>query len=503
VPDDFEVSTTGLPLYRYDDWRALVVQRWQAAYGPDADTRPETPDGLIVDTLTLFLTLLGEAAQGVYAGSFFRTAAAPQLDLILDFFGRTRLAATSTTVDAIWYGDATTVVWSGVGAAPVATVSSAGPSDGDRYEVTAAGTIPAVTDDGAVVVARVIVGQSGDDYAIDIGGTESVITAATSDVQAIADQLVAALTADFPTLTFTAPGLDAEGGRALIVIQGKGTEDVTEGPSTSQGGVIDVFPAIVLAMSAEETGPQQVLAGTLTGLAQAISGVTGVTTIADGSLGRDVETDAAFRERHLDTINIGGAGTPQRIRAAILDALPSPLTDYVRVDENLSPFTVLGRPAHSFEVTWIGTATAQQVAEVVLDQKPAGIRAWGDTEVAVLDDAGEEQRIGVSEGEELYLHLDIEVTEGEGFPTTGDPAATIQEAVVTALEARLGLGSDLYRVAVVAAVVGAVDGVAAVTVETDTTPAPGDVPGFSAADVTVATNQILRVDSTRVTVTLV
>lgn len=501
MPDDFEVSTSGLPLYRYDDWRALIVQRWQAAYGPDADTRPETPDGLIIDTLTLLMTLLGEAAQGVYAGSFFRTAAAPQLDLILDFFGRTRLAALPTTVDALWYGDATTVVWSGAGAAPVATVDSAGPSDGDRYAVTEAGTIPDPDDDGAAFAYEVSVATDGDTYGVEIGGIESNVVASGEDPQTIVEALAAEVESTWPAFTVTTgPGAS---GRWVMLVEGKAAEVVTVSPSVDQPGNQTVYGAIRLAMAAEETGAQQVLAGTLIGLASPPSGVAGVLNPEDGSLGRAIESDAAFRVRHIDTINVGGRGTPQRIRAAILDELPSPLTEYVRVDENLSPFTVLGIPAHSFEVTWIGTATAQQVAEVVLDQKPAGIRAWGDTEVAVLDDAGELQRIGVSEGVELYLHLDIEVTAGEGFPSTGDPEATIAEAVVTALEARLGLGSDLYLVAVVAAVVGALDGVAAVTVETGTTPAPEDVPIMSAADVVVATNQILRVDSTRVTVTLV
>ena len=505
MPDDFEVGPTGLPLYRYQDWRDLVVARWQAAYGPDADTRPETPDGLIVDTLTLLMTLMGEAAQGVYAGSFFRTAASVQLDLLLDMFGRTRLAATSTTVTALWWGGGGAVVWSGAGAAPVATVVSTGPTGDDRYAVTEAGTIPDEVDDGAVIVLQVLAVTEASDYSINVDAVEqaTITTAGALDtVATLATTWAAAIEADQPTWTATYVGLGADG-QALIVIEGKGTELIEPGDTISDASEIAIRPAISLAMEAEETGPQQCLAGTLLGLASAPAGVQGVFNVADGSLGRDVESDAAFRERHIDQINVGGRGTPQRIRAAVLAELPAPLVDYCRVDENVQGVTIEGRPPHSFEVTWVGTATAQQVGEVVFAQKPAGIRAWGDTEVTVEDELGELHRVSVSEGEELYLHLDITVTEGEGFPSTGDPEDAITEAVVTALEAALGLGTNLYRVAVVAAVVGALEGVADVVVETDTTPAPGDVPTFTASDVTVATNQILRVDSTRVTVTLV
>lgn len=507
MPDDFEVGPIGLPLYRYQDWRDLVVERWRAAYGPDADTRPETPDGLIVDTLALLCTLLGEAAQGVYAGSFFRTAASVQLDLILDMFGRLRLTAEPTTVSAVWYGDEAAVVWSGAGSAPVATVSSAGPSDGDRYVLTEAGTLPTI-EDGTELVIRLSGASDGDDYSLDIDGIEqSTITTAgpTDTIATLATTWAAAIEADEPTWTATYAGLDASGERGIIVIQGK-PEAITVEPGSSATGSADfeLFPALTLALEAEETGPQQCLAGTLVGLASAPAGVEGTINLADGSLGRDVETDADFRARHIDQINVGGRGTPQRIRAFILSELPDPLVEYCRVDENVDSVPDSdGRPPHSFETTWIGTATAAQVAAAVFEQKPAGIRAYGDTIVEVEDEVGDIHEVGVSPGTELYLHLDITVTEGEGFPDTGDAADAITEAVVTYLEPRLGLGSDLYRVAVVAAVVGALEGVAGVVVETDATAAALDAPSFSAADITVASNEILRVDSTRVTVTLV
>lgn len=501
MPDPFEVGPTGLPLWRFADWRALVVERWQAAYGSDADTRSETPDGLVIDMLALLLSLAGEAAQGVYAGSFFRTAAAPQLDLILDMFGRIRLAALPTTVTALWYGTVSTVVWNGVGDAPVASVDSAGQSDGDRYVLTEAGTVSDHDDDGALVVFQILTGVMSDDYGIEFDAVESVITAATADPEAIAVQLAAEIETDHPTFTATAYGDGLTG--ALIVIEGKAAEAVAVGNSTTVPANVALWGGVELAMEAEETGPQQVLAETLTTVA--LGPALGVVNLADGVPGRDVESDGALRARHIDQINVGGKGTPQRIRAAVLSELPDPLAEYVRVDENTSSVTDSeGRPPHSFEVTWIGTATAQQVAQVVFDQRPAGIQAYGDTVVQIEDELGDFHEIGVTAGTELFLHLDIDVTAGEGFPTTGDIEDAIAEAVVTDLEARLGMGSDLYLVAVITAVVNSVPGVAAVAVETGTTPGELDpTPPLSAADVVVAPTEILRVDSTRITVTII
>jgi hypothetical protein len=503
VPDDFEVGPTGLPLYRYSDWRALIVQRWQAAYGPDADTRPETPDGLIVDTLTLLMTLQGDATQGVYAGSFFRTAASAQLDQLLDLFGRLRLAATSTTVETVWYGDTGAEVWSGTGDAPVVAVSSAGPTDGDRYAVTEAGVIES-PEDATTVVYEILEVVDGEDYGVRFDGLDQLATATGTDPEDLAIAVETEINSTWPAYTTTlVPGTVV--GRWMIAISGvtAGTvceiADASDNPDNAA-----MWGTVVLSAEAEETGAQQCLALSLTEPVAALpSGVEGVFNLSDGTLGREVETDAAYRARHVDQINVGGKGTPQSIRAAVLAELPDPLVEYCRVDENIGPTTVEGRPGHSFELTWIGTATAQQVAEVVFTQKPAGIRAWGDTEVEVLDELGDGHRVGVSEGETLYLHLDITVTPGEGWPETGDLEDAITEAVVTDLEARLGLGTNLYRVQVVGAVVAALDGVGAVVVLTDTTSTDPGAPAVSAADVVTASNQILRVDSTRITVTIV
>lgn len=501
----FVVGPTGLPLMRYSDWRLLREERWRDAYGPDADVRPETPDGLMIDTLTLGDTMHGDATQSVWANSFFRTASGPALDLILDLFGRTRLAATPTTVSAVWYGEPATVVHDGAGVGPVASVVSPGDGDGDRYAIDdgQAGTLPALADDGAIVVLAITRGVTGDAYAIEFDAVEQVIAAADEVTQTIAEALAVEIESTWPDFTVTTTGpAGADESDWLIIIEGKGTAVPAIGPSATAPDNVSLWTGVRLSMSAEETGPQILLAGTLRIVESPEVTAEGVTTTEDGDPGRDVEPDGAFRARHWDQINVGGKGTPQRIRAAILDELPDPLTEYVRVDENVTNVVVEGRPPHSFEVTWIGTATAEQVAAVVFDQKPAGIRAYGSTEVEVLDVLGDGHRIGVSEGEELFLHLDITLTTGEGYPTSGDPAATILESIVDYLTLALGLGQDLYLYQLAYPIVGAVPGIIAAAITADATPDPLDAPALIVSDVTVAPNQILRVSSTRIDITI-
>lgn len=503
MPEDFIVGPTGLPLWRYQDWRARREDRWREAYGADADVRPETPDGLIIDTLALGDTLQGDATQSVWANSFFRTASGVGLDLLLDMFGRLRLPAEPTEVQAVWYGDAGSVVWDGLGSAPVVSVVSVGASDLDRYAIQVAGTIPSPDDDGAIVVFRFNENRAtiGDDYGIEFDGAEAVVTAADDDELVVATALAAEIEVTFPT--FTATAWAEPSGAAVVVIQGKGTEVVAIGNSTTAPSAVALFGGVTLTMAAELTGAQQVLAGSLVTVeTPGIAGLEGVVNLEDGDLGRDLETDAAYRIRHIDQINIGGKGTPQRIRAALLE-LGEDLVEFARVDENVTSVVVEGRPAHSFEATVIGDATDEEIAAVVFDQKPAGIRSFGTTEVAVTDDVGDLHRIQFSRGTELYLHLAITVTSGEGFPTTGDPEAAIESAVVQYLEDTLVLGQDFYRYALGFPILSTVQGVVSVAITADSTPAPGDAPTLVAADLTVASNEVLRVSSTRITVTVV
>lgn len=507
MPDPFVVGPTGLPQYRYPDWRASLVQRWRTAYGDAADTSPETPDGLVIDTETLGRSLLGDGIQSTYGNSFVRTAEGVSLDLILDLFGRQRLPATPTTVDAVWYGDAATVVWGGLGTGPVASVLTTGTSNGDRYELTEAGTIPSPDDDGAIVVFTLSAIDINDDIGIEFDAAEAVITAASDDVlegvEALALEVESLVTG---TTTWT--GLDADG-RAVLVIRGKGSEVVTVGGSTTNPGNVVIYGGIELAMEAEETGPQQVLAGTLLEIGTPAAGLEGIVNTADGEPGRDRETDADFRARHYDQINVGGRATPARIRAALLDQDPADrdaleLED-VAVFNNPSgeTATIDGRsiPAHSFEVVVLGDALDAEIAAVLFTQIPAGIESQGTTLVVVdTDESGGPQDVRFTRATERYLHLQIDVTTGEGFPSTGDPEGAIVAAVVADLPAVLLLGRNFYRERVRGIVSTLLPGIVTVTVTADDTAAPGDAPTLAGADITVAADEILRVDSSRITV---
>ena len=498
---EFLLDATGLQLPRFPDARALIVQRWKAAYGDNAQTSSDSPDGLTIDILALLLTLLWEAVGETYANSFFGTSEGISLDMLLDLFARPRLPEIKSTASAIWYGSPSTLI----AANNVASVEDVAENRFTNGTTTATTGTAGAHD--AVAIRINAVGVATDVYSVDVDSTEFTTTLTGGEtVESIRDDLVTALGA--------APGVVASAGtapqdRALLVLAGPGASTATIGASPTVAADIALFDGARIAVAAEETGPKIALAGTLNTIETPQLGVDGVTSTTDAIVGTNLETDTAYRIRHLDVLNSDGCGTPEAIRARILVNVVT--SEFVRVFENETAFEDIdGRPPHSFEAVVVsvdgtvpGSDDADYAAEI-FGCKPAGIQAFGDTVVQVEDTQGNLHPIGLSRGTESYLHLDITVVPGEGYPTTGDPLGAIEAAVALYFQkggaAALELGDDFYRFSVGTPVGATIPppAIASITVLTDDTPNPLDVPSFTAADIIVADDAILRVDSSRI-----
>ena len=307
---DFILNATGLQTPRFPEARALVVEKWRARFGDNAQTASDSPDGLLIDVIALMLALAWEGVSTTYAGSFFRTASGVALDLLLDLVGRSRLQATASTASAVWYGNASTLVPSG-------SIASVDDTEA-RFTTDADGT---TTSDGAggAMVVRILDAVDGDTYAIDIDTTSesTIVAAASSTTETIADALRTQLIADNPSATVSLAGVDADGA-ALIVLEGLGAGVVTVGGSATTPASQDVRYGVRVAMTAEETGPNASLAGTLQTTETSIGNIDGVCSTTDATVGRNEETDTEFRDRHLDILNSGGAASPEAIRARLL-----------------------------------------------------------------------------------------------------------------------------------------------------------------------------------------
>ena len=448
---EFTVSATGLSTPRYPEARARVVQLWKLRFGANAPTASDTTDGLIIDVIALALALAWEGVGQAWANGFFRMADDAGLDSVLDLFAKKRLGATESTASLVWYGTDTTAVDD--------TAQAEVAETGSRFENDAGLVVGA--GDLVFVVRTDVIDDTAELYRVTIDGTNYDYTSQLGDTaEDIVEGLRALIAAGTDADAFDG-GLDADGNGVLVV-----ESDVAI--VVSVGGLLnglELFNAVRGAATATATGPLQGLAGTIDTIATPIFGIAGVTNTADAVLGRNRETNAEYRIRHLRSLSARGNATTEAIRGRLLTDVAGITFAHV-VDNDTDEIDAAGRPAHSFEAFVIGGAD-QDIWNSIFGSKPAGIKAWGNTIGSALDSVGDSHEVRFSRPVSLYLHLRITVTPGEGYPTTGDPLQTIAAALL---------------------------------IETDTTPNPGDPPTFVNADVVVAEGEILVPDSSRITV---
>lgn len=480
---DFVLDENGLQTPRLlPDVRARVVEAWRGKFGANAQTASDCPDGLIIDVLSLLLQQHWEAITDVYQNSFFRSANLVALAQLLDMFGKSPLPAERATVSLVWYGtDGTSVLSGSIGAT----------SDDVRFATDDDATI-----DGDCWVIRVDEAVALTNYSVTIDAVVAgpYLSSASPDMEEIVDGLVAALQADGHEAF--AAGTDPDGlGLVVVDVSPAGTPTVSAGDLT-------IFHAVRSSGTATAEGVVTALAGTVNLVATPGAGITGVTTTADAEGGRDIETAAEFRARHLATLNAGGNASVEAIRAHLLAVED---VEQVTILNNRGDVTdANGLPPHSVEAIVLGGDDADIAAELFASVS-AGDQTYGDTTVNVTDSEGGTEPISFSRPTILYAHLEITVTPGEGYPTVGTPLTTIRDAVLaylTADDTAPDMGQDLYRVQLTAPIVMAVPGIAGLVIETDTTPAPGDSPSFTAADITVGARELLDFDSSRITVQL-
>lgn len=202
------------------------------------------------------------------------------------------------------------------------------------------------------------------------------------------------------------PGTYAIGTLVAHVINDPTSRFVNRDAVTNGTASPDDFDVV---FQSEENGPVRAYAGTLTVIAEAVSGWNTVTNALDADLGQNEESDSELRARREAELARRGSTTAAAIRVDVADVAD---VDSVTVLENDTDVTVNGIPPHSIEALVLGGLDAE-IAEAILLSKPAGIRAYGSTTEYVIDDQGESHRIQFTRPTEkdIWMELDVAVDE--------------------------------------------------------------------------------------------
>jgi uncharacterized phage protein gp47/JayE len=145
----------------------------------------------------------------------------------------------------------------------------------------------------------------------------------------------------------------------------------------------------------------------LTEIHTPVAGWISVSNASAVKIGNNLESDRDLRARRNASIKLGGSGTFESIRANLLnlDGVTA-----ARITENNSDrVDQHGLPPHSFEVLITGGDDVN-IAKLIWQKKPAGIKTHGRLGVVIIDSTGTEQVINFSRPSKVFVHAQITLT---------------------------------------------------------------------------------------------
>jgi len=490
TPPSYALTTEGYVAPPQNQIRAWLAATWKELFGANSTVEPSSINGKLIDFATRIAVLYFEGGAGAANAGWFAAAPGVALEKILSLFAFPRLAASSSTVSAVLYGDDATVV--NAGALAAVDVS------GDRFVTQAVATIG---DDDSIYVIRFGSLVTGETYSAVIAGNPYSYLMQPGDTSLdVANEIKAAIELGGVQVAVFQPGEDPDG-NPLLVIEDNGLGPFTLTADNGGGsGDIEAYAAKRVDTVAEQTGPRTAFAGTLNVRVTPVNGWDGVTNTSDADLGRNAETDAAYRARHRDQLQSKGSASVQAIRDAV--AQVDGVT-FVAVRENSTDLVdAEGLPPHSIRVTVLGGDPAE-IAAVIYKKKAAGIQTYGASSEIVDDGEGNLITIYYQRPTNLYMWFEIDVQAGEKYPSSGDPLATIAAAVALWGDLNISIGDDVERFAL-GTPINTVPGIKSATITLNYTLNELDPqPAMLAADLVVTSTELPLFDSSRVIVNLV
>ena len=374
-----------------------------------------------------------DVTEAVYRGFYPDSASGEALDQVASINGVIRLASTKTvvTLDRIWIEDGVTIT--------VGSIVSVG-TTGARFVVT----VGIANSSGATATFSVTAECS--EYGPVQGYAETIDTIQTpiagwSAAAAVSGTLTEPFNLDGTTLNLE---VDEDGTTQAVAFAAgdpwTAAVAATEINNNTTGitAYDDGLSKVRIASDTEGAGSSiEILAGTSAAVLGLTVGKTKGFNSTDGDVGRSLETDPDFRIRRDSALRSSGSATVEAIYAALI------LVDGVEqvvVIENIEYIPVGGLPQKSFEAIVLGGADAD-IADKIWTEKPAGIKAFGSTLVAVTDSMGFSHDMYFTRPTEVRIYIKYVLNVNATlYPADGD--AQVKAAVI-AFAATLQTGGDV------------------------------------------------------------
>ena len=485
----YGLTADGFKAKTLSDIKDEVEADLRESLGESINLLPSSVLGQIVGIQSEREEKLWELAEGVYNSRYPYTAEGKYLDNVVSITGITRQPGTKSKVDLTFLGTPGTII-------PAGSVFSVDGKPTDRFVLGADVTIQ----DGQNEIQDLSFDAVPDAGTFKLRYNLEETTALAFDVtsQGIEDALNGLsslssvnVTGDFSSgFTIAFEGADGLKDHATLEIFDNTLEESTNPVTGTISVTQEGYPNRVIAtVEAEVIGEVPAPANSLTVIENPITGLDSINNAADATLGRDIESDADLKSRREESLQRAGAGTLGAIVSIISD-----LDGVIAVVgfENITLIpTSEGMPAKSFEIIVEG-GDAPTLASNIWENKPAGIETYGSETETITDSQGFLQDVKFSRPTEVLIYVDVALTKTIDYPVNGDDQ--VKEAIL-AYGNDLGIGDDVIVYPKLMAALNDINGITDVVLKVGTAPSP-----TQDNNIAVATDEISRWDSTRITV---
>lgn len=387
----FGVTSTGFVPKTLADCKAELESAFRSAFGAGINLNPPSVFATLVGLMAAREADLWALAEGVYEMPNPDAVSGASLDNICAITGTVRRPARRSLVSCLFTGTAGTVV-------PIRT----------QARVAGAG----------------VTFQTQADFTLQAATAWATYTATAGDIRTNAGNIYRCTV----------------GGSSTVAPTGTGS-NIVDGATVRWAFVGEGAGYNVATMESVEPGSMVALAGTLA-ISTPVSGLRGLVNLSDATVGENEETDAALRLRRVQEL-VAASSSVEALATAIraVSGVAS-----VKVFENDTLGTVNGVPAKAFEaVVYTPAQTSAldlQIQQVIWDNKPAGIQAYGTVSGTVTDTMGFTHSVAFSRPTVKTLYVTANIKKDPAlFPSDG--ATRVRDAILAWCASGFQLGTDV------------------------------------------------------------
>lgn len=472
----FGLTNDGFRPMRLDDIEALIKELLAERF-LNIDTSAESVVGQLVGISAKLHANEWEQMNNVYINQHPSEAIEVHLDYIGEYTGLIRLKALSTIVKVGFKGTKNTVISEGTQLRSIIS--------NDLFEVSSDSIITNETQ--LLMYIRIDIAEDAATYTLTIDSTPyAIITGIGITVEDIALALITAINND-PL--------------AIVTAYHQGNGDIRLMAKTiSFNTTVDSRMSYYTPIECNSIEKKAIPAtkDSITIIETPVSGLDEVNNFETGIQGRDKESDAEFRIRRDNSLQIAGAGTLPAIIARMLDDIDG-VTQVRGFENREDTIDGDGRPPHSFEIVVEGGSN-EDISYQLWNTKPAGIQTFGNTHYDITDSNGDLQRMYFSRPVSKYAWIKATLTlyDEEIYPVDGDDQVKQQ---ILDYGNMLDIGEDIIPQRFHGPIFQ-VPGIETILIEVAITDTPGGTPIYQTTTVEIEDSQIAVFALSRITVIL-